>query len=167
MKKPELVHLKDDGIIPNSPYPVVIYRQVCAEKGSEAAQWLEERFATQLWTNAWRNGVYPFHHYHSTSHEVLGIYAGHARLQLGGEKGPMVEVATGDVLILPAGTGHKKLEASADFGVVGAYPEGRDWDLLKGEKGDRPKADENIRSVPLPRKDPIRGGEGIEYWGIK
>ncbi len=166
MIQPELLYFKDDGTIPNSRYPVVVYRQVFTEQGNKAAEWLEERFSNHHWTNSWRNGVYPFHHYHSTSHEVLGIYAGYARLQLGGEKGQMVEVKAGDVLILPAGTGHKKLEASTDFGVVGAYPEGRDWDLLKGEKDDRPKADRNLALVPLPNEDPVRGGKGIEWWHL-
>ena len=66
-------------------------------------------------------------------------------------------VKAGDVIIIPAGVGHKKLDASSDFAVVGAYPEGRDWDVLKGEPGERPTADENIASLPIPKSDPLLG----------
>ncbi|WP_232793577.1 cupin domain-containing protein [Siphonobacter sp. SORGH_AS_0500] len=162
--EPELLYFKDDGVIPNNKLPVVIYRKVTEETGNRAAQWLEDRFASHDWTNSWRNGVYPFHHYHSTSHEVLGIYSGQAQLQLGGEKGQVLSVQAGDVLILPAGTGHKKIEASTDFGVVGAYPQGKDWDLLKGEKGERPQADQNIAALELPVKDPVYGDWRITPW---
>ncbi|PKK37767.1 cupin [Siphonobacter sp. SORGH_AS_0500] len=164
LMEPELLYFKDDGVIPNNKLPVVIYRKVTEETGNRAAQWLEDRFASHDWTNSWRNGVYPFHHYHSTSHEVLGIYSGQAQLQLGGEKGQVLSVQAGDVLILPAGTGHKKIEASTDFGVVGAYPQGKDWDLLKGEKGERPQADQNIAALELPVKDPVYGDWRITPW---
>ncbi|MDQ1088334.1 cupin domain-containing protein [Siphonobacter sp. SORGH_AS_1065] len=164
LMEPELLYFKDDGVIPNNKLPVVIYRKVTEETGNRAAQWLEDRFASHDWTNSWRNGVYPFHHYHSTSHEVLGIYSGQAQLQLGGEKGQVLSVQAGDVLILPAGTGHKKIEASTDFGVVGAYPQGKDWDLLKGEKGERPQADQNIAALELPAKDPVYGDWRITSW---
>jgi uncharacterized protein YjlB len=90
---------------------------------------------------------------------VLGIYSGSALLHVGGEKGSKINVAAGDVIVIPAGVGHKNLGSSNDFGVVGAYPDGRDWDLLKGEAGERPKADKNIASVPFPEFDPILGKE--------
>jgi uncharacterized protein YjlB len=100
--------------------------------------------------------VYDFHHYHSTSHEVLGVYAGTALLHLGGEGGQKVEVKAGDILIIPAGVGHKNLE-STGLGIVGAYPDGRSWDLNKGGEGERPKADQNIASLPIPDTDPWLG----------
>jgi uncharacterized protein YjlB len=106
--------------------------------------------------------VYSFHHYHSTSHEVLGICSGTALLHLGGEHGEKIKVEAGDIVVIPAGVGHKNLGASADFSVVGAYPDGRDWDLLKGEDGERPAADKNIASLPVPTTDPFLGkGEGL------
>jgi uncharacterized protein YjlB len=152
---PEVLYLKDDGKIPNSKLPLLLYRNVFSDKPT--ASKLRKHFATNNWTNSWDNGVYPFHHYHSTSHEVLGIYAGSALLHLGGERGEKVEVKAGDVIIIPAGVGHKNLGASSDFGVVGAYPDGRDWDLLKGEEGERPKADKNIAALPVPDTDPFLG----------
>jgi uncharacterized protein YjlB len=158
--KPETFLFTDDGVIPNSKYPLLVYRKAFSATGSAGASWLEEHFAANNWTNSWRNGVYSFHHYHSTSHEVLGVYSGSALLQVGGEKGKQTRVQAGDVLVIPAGVGHKKLESSADFGVVGAYPDGRNFDTLRGQPGDRPQADRNIAAVPLPTTDPLLGQEG-------
>ena len=159
--EPEQVYFEDDGKIPNSKYPLLLYRNAFSERGHEGAAWLEARFKENNWTNAWRDGVYSFHHYHSTSHEVLGVYSGHALLHLGGEQGVKVEVKAGDVVIIPAGVGHKNL-GSENFGVVGAYPEGRNWDLLKGFPGERPQADENIAALPVPATDPLLGeGKGL------
>ncbi|HEV7349718.1 cupin domain-containing protein [Telluribacter sp.] len=149
---------KDDGTIPNSKYPLLLYRQAFAEQDEEGAAWLEKTFAANGWTNSWRNGVYDFHHYHSTTHEVLGVYKGTALLHLGGEQGEKVEVKAGDVIVIPAGVGHKNL-GDSDLGIVGAYPDGRDWDLNKGEPGDRPQADQNISALPVPVTDPLQGTE--------
>ncbi|MRS64733.1 cupin domain-containing protein [Larkinella terrae] len=161
--QPETFAFKDDGSIPNSKYPLLLYRKAFSETGSAGASWLEQRFSANNWTNSWRNGVFPYHHYHSISHEVLGVYSGSALLHLGGEKGQKVRVAAGDIIVIPAGVGHKKLEASADFGVVGAYPDGRDYDILRAEPGDRPKADQNIAAVLLPETDPLLGKrEGLK-----
>jgi uncharacterized protein YjlB len=76
-------------------------------------------------------------------------------------------VAAGDVIVLPAGTAHKRIVMSADFLVVGAYPPGQEnWDLLRGNPEDRPKADDNIAKVPLPKTDPVAGKDGplLEHW---
>lgn len=164
--QPETIFFKDDGVIPNSQFPLLLYRKAFSETGSAGASWLEQRFAANNWTDSWRNGVFSYHHYHSTSHEVLGVYNGSALLHLGGEKGQKVRVQAGDIIVIPAGVGHKKLEASADFGVVGAYPEGRNYDILRGEPGDRPKADQNIAAVPMPKTDPFLGKDGglIRAW---
>lgn len=164
--KPQTHLFKDDGVIPNSKYPLLHYQQVFAEKNSAGASWLEQHFAQNNWTNSWRNGVYQFHHYHSTSHEVLGVYSGSALLHLGGEKGAKVKVEAGDILVIPAGVGHKNLGSSSDFGVVGAYPDGRNWDVMRGQPGDRPKADERIAALPVPDLDPFLGKNGglIEIW---
>ena len=91
---------------------------------------------------------------------MLGVYSGAATLRLGGEHGKEVEVRAGDVIVIPAGVGHKNLGASDDFGVVGAYPDGRHWDLLTGKPGERPKADQNIAALPSPDNDPVYGPDG-------
>lgn len=155
MKPLELL-FKDDGKIPNSKYPLLIYKNAFQARENAGAEWLEKQFAANNWTNSWRNGVYSFHHYHSTSHEVLGVYAGSALLHLGGEQGQKVKVEAGDIIIIPAGVGHKNL-GSDGLGIVGAYPDGRNWDVNKGLPGERPKTDQNIAALPIPETDPLNG----------
>ena len=155
---PKKLYFKDDGKIPNNRFPLILYKNAFEERGGKGASWLENRFAKHDWTNSWRNGIYSFHHYHSTSHEVLGIYNGSALVHLGGEKGEKVNVEAGDIIIIPAGVGHKNL-GSKGLGVVGAYPEGRSWDLMRGLANERPKADENIVALPIPDADPLLGSK--------
>lgn len=157
--EPEQFRFKDDGVFPNSVLPVLLYRQAFTEAGDRAFV-IEERFAENDWTNSWRNGVYSFAHYHSTTHEALGVYCGTATLRLGGEHGKNVEMHAGDVIVIPAGVAHQNIGASEDSAVVGAYPDGREWDLLRGLPGERPKADHNIAALPIPDNDPIYGREG-------
>jgi uncharacterized protein YjlB len=155
---PEEFLFTDDGKIPNSKFPLLVYRNAFEARGTDGAAWLEQKFAANNWTNSWRNGVYPFHHYHSTSHEVLGVYSGSALLHLGGEQGQKVEVRAGDILIIPAGVGHKNLNSDG-LGIVGAYPDGREWDVNKGLPGERPQTDRNIAALPVPGTDPLWGKE--------
>ena len=95
-------------------------------------------FTANGWPAAWRNGIYPFHHFHSTAHEALGVYAGTATARFGGEGGIDMTVSAGDVVIIPAGVGHKAIEASANLGIVGAYPAGTGPDLCRGAPAERP-----------------------------
>lgn len=163
---PEPIQLlfKDDGQIPNSRLPLLIYKNVFELRGDEGASWLEQRFREQNWTNSWRNGIYPYHHYHSTSHEVLGVYSGSAMVHLGGEQGQKVKIGAGDIIIIPAGVGHKNL-GGENLGVVGAYPDGRSWDINTGKPGERPAIDRNIAALPIPQTDPITGKNGLpQIW---
>ena len=158
--------LEDDGIYPNSALPLLAYRGAVQLPARDPAATFEALFRANGWGGSWRNGVYGFHHYHSTAHEVLGVYAGRARVQLGGESGVVVEVRAGDVVIIPAGVAHANLGASADFGVVGAYPRGQRPDMNYGREGERPPADRNIARVAIPGADPVYGTTGplIEFW---
>jgi uncharacterized protein YjlB len=160
MMKPHIFVFKDDGLIPNSRYAVLLFRGAVDLDDKDPASSMEKRFAANHWTNSWRNGIYTFHHYHSTSHEVLGIYQGSATVRLGGEHGEDFTVKAGDVIVIPAGVGHKNMGASHHFGVVGAYPDGRRCDLLRGRPGERPQADQNIAAIPTPNEDPVYGPEG-------
>lgn len=157
---PESYRFADDGRIPNSPLPVLVYRNVLGGGCLDPASALEELFKAHGWLGAWRNGVYPFHHFHSTTHEVLGVARGWATLCLGGERGASLRVEQGDVLALPAGVGHKHERSAADFLVVGAYPQGRAWDVCRGEPTERPRALANLARVPLPDQDPVHGRAG-------
>ena len=159
--------LEDDGTFPNNDaLPMLSYPGAVLLPGVNPAAAFEELFHANGWGNAWRNGVYSFHHYHSTAHEVLGVYSGTARLQLGGESGILLEVGPGDVLILPAGVAHKNLGASDDFRVVGAYPHGQRPDTNQGRAGERPRVDQNIAALPLPETDPVygEGGPLMKHW---
>jgi uncharacterized protein YjlB len=157
---PEQFRFKDDGVFPNSVLPLLVYRHALTGDGQDPASALEERLAENAWCNSWRNGVYPFAHYHSTTHEVLGVFRGSATLRVGGEHGKTVDLHAGDVVVIPAGVAHQKIGGSEDFAVVGAYPDGRDWDLLRGQPDERPKADQKIAALPIPDNDPIYGPEG-------
>ncbi|AJY74662.1 cupin domain-containing protein [Paenibacillus beijingensis] len=154
---------EDDDVIPNNPQlPVVVYIGAMAERPGE----MESVFNRNNWRNSWINGVFGYHHYHSNAHEVLGVVSGSAVLQLGGDEGEKIGVHGGDVLVLPAGTGHKRLTSSVDFSVAGAYPDGMDYNLNTGAAGERPRALEEIARVPLPETDPLYGEDGplLNIW---
>ena len=161
--------LKDDGIFPNSKLKLLVYRNVVELPEKDPASVFEKLFAANKWRGSWRNGIYRYHHYHGTAHEVLGVYRGSAKVQLGGENGLVVDIQAGDVIIIPAGVAHKNLSSSAGFGVVGAYPEGQDWDMNYGKPGERPNAGRNIERVALPKLDPIYGASGplLEKWAMR
>ena len=123
--------LVDDGVVPNNAtVPTRIYRGALPA-GADAARAIEAHLAANGWSNAWVDGIYDYHHYHATVHEVLGVARGTARVQLGGPSGPIVVLTAGDGVLIPAGVGHCRLGASPDLSVVGAYPGGADWDLVR------------------------------------
>lgn len=154
-------HLKDDGTFPNNErLPVLIYQRALALPKSRPAAIVENLFASNGWSGSWRNGIYDFHHYHSTAHEVLGVYGGWAKVQLGGDNGITLSLRRGDVVIIPAGVAHKNLGASSDFRVVGAYPSGTRPDMCYGRAGERPRTDERIAGISLPPLDPVYAAEG-------
>jgi uncharacterized protein YjlB len=160
---PETHCFDDDGGIPNSPLPVLIYHGV--EDANDAGT-CEELFDSNGWVPDWRDGIFSFHHFHSIAHEVLGIVAGTATVKLGGPSGRSFEIGRGNVLVLPAGTGHSNEGSSADLLVVGAYPEGMPWDLRHGDPAEHEEVVVNIRAVPLPSADPVEGPDGplTELW---
>jgi uncharacterized protein YjlB len=153
----ETLSFADDGIVPNNPrLPLVLYRGVLGRDGDLAAR-CAAMFAANGWPHPWRNGIYGHHHYHSTAHEVLGIAAGSARVRLGGESGRVVELHTGDVVVIPAGVAHKRESASADLVVVGAYPTGQQPDLCRADPGRHDRAAATVARVALPQADPVTG----------
>ena len=156
---PETQLLKDTGMFPNSRFPALVYRGVLSAEADPAASF-EALFEKNGWTGSWRNGLYRTHHYHSTAHEVLGVYRGSVKVRLGGPDGPVIELHAGDVAVIPAGVAHKNEAESDDFAVVGAYPTGTSPDLQYGKAGERPRTDRNIEGLALPKRDPVAGSTG-------
>jgi uncharacterized protein YjlB len=161
-----LERFDDDGTFPNSRLPLLLYRAAVAPDQADPEA-MEALFEAGGWPPAWRASVFTYHHYHSTAHEVLGVASGTARLMLGGPAGREFDVAAGDVIVIPAGVVHRRLSSSPGFLVVGGYPPGQSWDLLRGESRERPQADRNIGAVPMPKTDPVSGAAGplLYHWG--
>jgi uncharacterized protein YjlB len=163
---PEVLRLSKNGWMPNNDLlPVLLYRGAFATQ-QEMASAMEATFEHTGWPPQWRNGVYDFHHYHSTAHEVLGFARGWGKLVLGGEGGHELVVKSGDVAVLPAGTGHCRLDASADFLVIGAYPKGETWDICRSAP-DAATLD-RMRKVAFPASDPVSGAGGplARHWHL-
>lgn len=158
----EEVWLADDGLVPNNAHvPLIVYRgafDLSGRDGAEAV--IMAHFAKHDWRNAWINGIYDFHHYHATAHEVLGLARGEAQVRFGGPKGPVVLLAAGDAVMIPAGVGHCRLSATADLSVVGAYPGGVSYDLKRATSAERLQALREIAKVPAPASDPVLGADG-------
>ncbi|MBB3103356.1 cupin domain-containing protein [Azomonas macrocytogenes] len=156
---PETLLLSRNDWVPNNDHlPVLVYRGVLAANGGNPAADFEERFERTGWPPRWRASIYSFHHYHSSAHEVLGIASGSAQLMLGGPEGHTVQVSAGDVVVLPAGTGHRELSSTDDFLVVGAYPPDQRVDNCRSAPS--PAALQSIRQLPFPDSDPVAGRNG-------
>jgi uncharacterized protein YjlB len=94
--------------------------------------------------------IYDYAHYHSRTHEVLGIARGHARVRVGGAKGRALKLKAGDVVILPAGTGHERLSGSKDLLVIGAYSAFDTYDECR-TSGKEKEHDRVRTTIPIPR----------------
>lgn len=159
--------LAPDGEIPNHPrWPLLVYAGAVPIAGADPAQAFEDLFNRNRWPAAWRNGVYPFHHYHSNAHEALGVYSGEVTVQFGGQRGVTLTARPGDVIVLPAGTAHKQIAARGTLGVVGAYPEGQRPDTCMPLVNDAAKSAAAVLRVALPACDPVAGAQGplFAHW---
>jgi uncharacterized protein YjlB len=159
----------DDGRIPNNPVlPLVVYRGGIQLAGTPYPEELiEKTFAANGWGDIWRNdAVYAYPHYHSTIHEVMAVARGRTIVRFGGATGCEIDIGPGDVVILPAGTGHQGLFASPGLVVVGAYPPDGTYNLRRASKAERAKAIEEILNVPPPTIDPVFGPDGplVTLW---
>ena len=167
-RKPNTFRFKDDGAIPNHPrWALILYRTPLRfPQALDPAAVLEDLFERNGWGKSWRNGIYDYVHYHSRIHEVLGVARGRATVRFGGDKGRRLKLKAGDVVIVPAGTGHQCLSASDDFLVVGAYPAAGEYDECTGAPEEHARAKRTIPTVPRPRRDPVYGTEGplIRQW---
>lgn len=156
----------DDGLVPNSPLPFLLYKGVIPCDDGHPEKTIEDTFHANGWGQSWRNGIFDYLHYHASVHEVLGVARGRALVRFGGDHGEDFEIRKGDVAILPAGTGHQRLSASPDFVVVGAYPPGAEMEVTRPTPENYRQALDTIPEVALPQTDPVYGADGplVELW---
>jgi uncharacterized protein YjlB len=162
-RKPNAFVFKDDGETPNNPeLPLVVYRSaVYLNPSFDPAAIFEVLFSANKWTGSWRSTMYGYNHLHTSTHECLGIARGIISARFGGRRGRTIKLKAGDVVIIPAGVGHRHVRQSRDLVIVGAYP-------ANGGKYDEPKANEvgrevalkNISKVKSPVSDPVYGKAG-------
>ncbi|WP_338861581.1 cupin domain-containing protein [Mycetohabitans rhizoxinica] len=156
---PEAFMLPPNDWIPNNDrLPVLLYRAGLSPYEYDLAACFEATFARYGWPPRWRGCIYDFPHFHSTAHEALGIAQGVASVELGGPGARKVQLERGDVLVLPAGTGHRCLSASEDLVVVGAYPAGQQWGICREPLPE--DAVQAMRSLAVPDSDPLGGAHG-------
>ena len=168
-RAPETLHFLDDGVAPNNPLPFLVYKAIVhLDTRYDPAAVFEVLFSENGWGRSWRNGIYDYVHYHSQIHEVLGVARGQARVRFGGDHGVELDVAAGDVAVLPAGTGHQLLTASGDLLVVGAYPPQGKYDECRGKPDEHAQALKTIPEVPRPQTDPLFGKDGplTTLWAV-
>jgi uncharacterized protein YjlB len=163
----ETLSLEPGTDVPNSPLPVLLYRRALPP-GPDLAERLEATFRANGWRGLWRNGIFAWHHFHDDAHEVLGIARGRATVQLGGETGPEVTLEAGDVVVLPAGTGHKRLSSSQDLLVIGGYPAGQEAYTTRRAGEGVDGTSERCAAVSFPASDPVEGPTGalVRAWAF-
>lgn len=157
---PLAIVFEDDGLVPNSSLPFLVYQGAVRLDPQHPEETIEDLFGENGWGGTWRNGVYDYLHYHATVHEVLGVARGSARVRFGGDNGQELDIAAGDVAILPAGTGHQCISASRDFCVIGAYPPGSTMEITRPTPENHDRALKTIPDVALPPADPVTGKDG-------
>lgn len=163
MTDPLTFTFADDGAIPNSKLPLLVYRQ--AVPADPAA--IERIFTANRWPAAWRDSVHPFHHFHSDAHEVLGVASGSGKVLFGGPSGQVLEVSAGDVVVVPAGVGHSRESKTDDLLIVGAYPDNTvRRDLRRGNPAEHQEVVRNVTAVSMPMADPVSGAAGplVRIW---
>jgi uncharacterized protein YjlB len=161
-------YIPTHNLLPNTTphgHPLLIYHS--AFPASTSPSTLESHLPSNLVTPQWRYTMYTTSHYHSTTHEVLCIFSGRAKLLFGGEANPgkvEVEAKAGDAVVVPAGVAHRLLEdVEGGFQMVGAYPEGCSWDMCYGKKGEEGMK-EKVGKVKWLERDPLYGDEGPVFW---
>lgn len=153
------LYLNKTRDIPNSPLPVILVRSALVPQASAKARRFREAFRRNGWGGLWTDTIYDYTHFHSNAHEVLGIAEGRVTLLLGGDSGMRVRLKAGDMLVLPAGVGHRRLSDDKGLKVIGAYPRGQaHYDMKRKGRA--------IPKVPLPATDPFYGSDGplIRSW---
>ena len=157
MTDPHTLDIPPAPPFPNSRLPVLLYRAALpADPGI-----VEQAFAACGWSNAWRNGIYRFHHFHSVAHEALGIATGRVTVRFGGPAGQEVVLAAGDLAVIPAGVAHFNVREHGPLLVVGAYPGGASFDTLRGDPAEYQAAAGRATAVSVPDRGPLPGHDAL------
>jgi uncharacterized protein YjlB len=163
-----IFRFQDDGAVPNNPrWPVLIlWRAIHLPRSFDPAAVIEDVFESNGWGESWRGSVYDYLHYHSRIHEAMGVARGSAKIRLGGTHGRTFKISAGDVVVLPAGTGHQCLSATEAFVAVGAYPPSGTYDECAPNVSEHGQNRRRVDKVARPKTDPVLGAEGglREYW---
>jgi uncharacterized protein YjlB len=159
VKLPRRIYFRNGADVPNNNLPVLLFRSVLAPKASGKGQRFRQTFKENCWTGLWIDTIYDYTHFHSNAHEVLGIAEGRVTIKLGGEEGRLFRLKAGDMVILPAGVGHRRVGDDEGLKVVGAYPPGQSHFDMKRKGRVVPK-------VPVPLTDPFYGEDGplVQVW---
>ena len=160
-RNPQTFLLSPNREIPNHRYfPVIIYRQLLNKFHPHKAEHFERVFRANGWRGIWHDSIYPYCHFHSNAHEVLGVARGQVEVELGGAEGRTLKLRAGDVMLLPAGVGHRRVRNSPTLLVVGAYPAGQqNYNICQSLRECR-DAKKRIATVALPTSDPFFGPSG-------
>ena len=153
----ETIQITPDAPYPGNDLPVRLYRQALSGSRDTLITGFKRLFTSHGWSEPWINGIYDFHHFHAEAHEVLGCAAGRVTVQLGGPNGPKLTLQAGDAVLLPAGVTHKRLEASADYRILGSYPHDQEPDLRKGDPKEWEVVTTAIQDVQIWDQDPVTG----------
>ena len=153
MKSLRKIHFGMAEDVPNNTLPALLYRAVLAANAADKPKLFRERFKENGWTGIWSDSIYDYTLFHSNTHEVLGIGEGNVSIRLGGEHGSVFRLKAADMLILPAGAGHRRIGDDEGLKVIGAYPCGQSHYDIK-RKGRR------VPKVALPSRDPFYGEDG-------
>jgi uncharacterized protein YjlB len=162
-RKPSTYKFKDDGETPNnSKCPLIVYRSpVVLHRKFDPAAIFEVLFQANKWGDGWRATMYDYNHFHSSTHECLGIARGTLIAKFGGSEGREIELKAGDVVIIPAGVGHRRIKQSRRLLIVGVYPaNSRKYDEPKPGEIDHATALKKVSQVKNPLTDPVFGKSG-------
>lgn len=159
---PSAIYLQAKAaMLNNSHLPVLIYRKVFDDKTANKDKQFQHYFTQNDWKGIWKDGLYDYDHFHSSSHEALGVASGTVEVQLGGEGGKTLTLEAGDLIVLPAGTGHKRVRGSENLVIIGAYPAGQEnYDICRSRTDTSGAIETAIAAVPLPQSDPLYGASG-------
>lgn len=150
MARIQQIHFPKRPDVPNSALPVLILRGLLSLHAARKAASFRKRFKANGWTGLWTDTIYDYTHFHSNAHEVLGIAEGKVALRIGGEASLLLRPRAGDMIVIPAGVGHRRVGGDNGLKVIGAYPRGQSHYDMKRHGKMMPR-------VASPETDPFFG----------